>query len=487
MTTSHYHAALAALLLSATPALAQQQPDSLLTLQDAVALAQRQGLQARTAQSTLDAARWRDRAFAARLRPQLSIEGTAADLNRGINPITLPTGETRFVRQSQNQSQLGLGVTQALPWTGTELRVGSEVSRIDIFGTERDQIWRTTPFVVELRQEVFRPRTLAWQQREQTLQATIAERQYLEAREEVALATAEAFFDLYVAQLQLDNEINNAAVNDTLFTLNKGRYEVGKIGENDLLQSELALLRSRATLDGARLERDRAEAALRRVLGVGPSAPLALAPPRVAPLLEIDPEQAVAQALRNASTLETTELQVVRARRQANQARYGNRFGATVSASVGFNQTAGAFDAAYESLLSQQRMRVEVDMPLFNWGAGRADVQAARAEETRARNEMQLRRDQLEEDARFGARSLMQAQRMLEISTKADTVATRRFDVAKNRYVIGRIGIGELYIAQTEKDQALRQYVQALRGYWAAYYRLRRVTLYDFEAGVPIL
>ena len=486
MTLSNLRAVLAALCLAGTPALAQP-PAPPITLQEAVALAQRQGLQARVAQSALDAARWRDRAFGARLRPRLEFTGTAADLDRGINPITLPTGETRFIRQSQNQSRMGLAVTQAIPWSGTELEVGSQVSRIDLFGDERDRIWQTTPFVVQLRQEVFRPRTLAWQQREQVLGASIAERQYLEAREEVAAAAADAFFDLYAAQLALDNAVNNAAVNDTLYTLNTGRYEVGKIGENDLLQSELALLRMRAVLDGARLERDRAEAALRRVLGVGPSAPLAIAPPRPAPVLEIDPEQAVAQALRNASILEASELQVVQAKRRANQARLGNRFGATVTASVGFNQTAGAFDAAYESLLSKQRLVVGVDMPLYDWGAGGADVQAARADEARAASDMRLRREQLEEDARFGARQLMQAQRMLAISTKADTVATRRFDVAKNRYVIGRIGIGELYIAQTEKDQALAQYVQALRGYWSAYYRLRRVTLYDFEADAPIV
>jgi predicted negative regulator of RcsB-dependent stress response len=40
--------------------------------------------------------------------------------------------------------------------------------------------------------------------------------------------------------------------------------------------------------------------------------------------------------------------------------------------------------------------------------------------------------------------------------------------------------VSDLYIAQNEKDQALDAYVQALRSFWANYYRLRRVTLYDF-------
>ena len=52
-----------------------------------------------------------------------------------------------------------------------------------------------------------------------------------------------------------------------------------------------------------------------------------------------------------------------------------------------------------------------------------------------------------------------------------------------------QVAIGQvlrLDVAQTEKDQALAQFVQALRGYWEAYYRLRRLTLFDFETGQPI-
>jgi len=58
--------------------------------------------------------------------------------------------------------------------------------------------------------------------------------------------------------------------------------------------------------------------------------------------------------------------------------------------------------------------------------------------------------------------------------------------VALNRYVIGRIAIDNLYVAQAEKDGALAQFVQSLRGYWQAYYRLRRLTLFDFATGQPL-
>ena len=475
------------LTLPGSTAYPQTSAERVLTLEEAVALALDQGRSAENAERGFEAARWRDRAFGARLMPRLALNGNAADLDRGINAITLPTGETQFVRQSQNTSWVELGVIQPLPWTGGEISIGSRLTRIDHFGDDANtQSWQTTPLVIGFSQGLFRPRALAWDRREQDLAVTVAERQYLEAREDVAIATAAAYFDLYAAQVSVDNAIANAAVNDTLYTLNTGRYEVGKIGENDLLQSELALLRSRAALDGARLERDRTAATLRRLLRLPADAPIVAVAPATVPAFVIDTAIAVAQALRNVSVIPDGELQVLRSERQVSEARSSAGFRADIQASVGFNQTSPELSSAYESPLAKQQFRMQLEMPIVQWGGGRAAVEAARAEEARALGTAESRREAAEEEARFAALELTQAQRLLALAAKADTVAAKRFEVAKNRYVIGKIGINELYIAQNEKDQAVESYVRALRGFWAAHYRLRRLTLYDFTQGRPI-
>ena len=160
--------------------------------------------------------------------------------------------------------------------------------------------------------------------------------------------------------------------------------------------------------------------------------------------------------------------------------------GAMVSASVGFNQTAPEAGLAYQNLLQSQRLSVGVSIPLIQWGAHGADVQAAVSDQRRVDANSRATREQIAQDAHFGALQLTQAQHNVELSAKADTVAAKRFEVAYNRYVIGRIGIDNLYIAQNEKDQAVNQYLAALRGYWSAYYRLRQVTLYDFESRAVI-
>jgi outer membrane protein TolC len=463
--------------------LSAQEP---LTLQQAIEMAQRQGFPARAAQATRDAARYRDRAFYSRLLPQLSLGGILPSYNRSIIPVVQPDGSTLFQPQNQINSSLSATMSQKLPLTGGDLFVTSSLTRLARTGESDFRTWNSTPISFGLRQEVLRPNALAWDKREEPLRSELAERSYLEAREDIALTTSNLFFDLYSARVALANQTKNAAVNDTLYTLNKGRFEVGKIGENDLLQSELALLRARTSLDGARLEHDRAAAALRLALNLPIGAPLEIAVTPVVPEFEADTAKAVSEALRNRASMSDLALQDVQARRRVTEARLSNWLGASISASYGFNATAPERDLVYSNLLEARQFALSVSLPLWQWGAHHEGVEAAKADRERVSSVAQTTVQQVTQDAHFAALQLSQARRNLALSAKADTVAGKRFEVALNRYVIGRIALDNLFVAQAEKDQALTQFVLSLRGYWQAYYRLRRLTLYDFAAGAAI-
>lgn len=479
---SRARALLACVVLPLTPVAAQ----STFTLQQAIDRSQRESFGARAAESSRESARQRERGFNARLLPQVSLDGDLPVYNRSIIPVVQPNGSTDFKSQQQNQAAVNLRVAQRLPFTGGDLFVQSSLARLQTSGQQDLRNYNSTPFLIGLRQNLLRPNTLAWDSKEQALQGDAAERTFLEAREDLAIQTAGAFFEHYSARVSLANATMNAAVNDTLYTLNKGRYEVGKIGENDLLQSELALLRSRNSLSAARLDFDRTLAAMRLQLNLPAGAPLDLMVTSDIPNVKTDTTVAVERALRNRAQMTQQELQAVQAKRRVTEARLNDGLGATLQASVGYNQSASDFDLAYRDLRNAQRFSLAVSMPLVQWGARSANIQAARADESRVEANRRLNREVLIQDAHFAALQLDLARSQIDLAAKADTVANKRFEVAKNRYVIGRIQIDNLYIAQSEKDQAVQQYLQSLRGYWQAYYRLRRATLYDFVEGRDI-
>ena len=474
----------AAGILLVTPSVGATQQQ--VTLQQAITMAQQQGLQARAARASLESARHSEASFNARLLPQLSLQGNLPRYNRSIIPVIQPDGSTQFRPLTQTTTDLALTMTQQLPLTGGSLFVSSSLERFTVTGQQNVKTWSSTPVEFGLRQDIFRPNTARWNQRQQDAQIELSERLYLESMEEIAIQTAQAFFDVYSAQSGLNNAITNAAVNDTLFTLNKGRYEVGRIGENDLLQSELALLRARASVQAARLRYDRALAALRLALNLPNGSDIQVVVTNEVPTVVADTARAVAEALKNRAAVSDVELQDVTAKRRVVEARLAQGLGATVQASFGLNNSAPEAGLAYENLLQSRAFSLSVEMPLWQWGARSQAVQAARSDQERVTSNAEATMRQTSHEAHFAVLELEQAGTNLAITAKADTVAGKRFEVAYNRYVIGRIAIDNLYIAQSEKDQALNDFVQALRGYWVAYYNLRRATLYDFVTGQQI-
>ena len=486
MLSNRFFPAATAAIVCATAVAPLRAQERVVTLEQAIEAAIEQGAGGRAADAAYDAARHRSNAFSAALLPRLTLAGTTPAYNRSIIEVLQPDGTSLFRSQNLTNAALTATVSQPLPFTGGELFVSSSLSRLSVSGADEQLNWQSTPMLIGLRQPLFGPNLIAWDRRERVHVDESARRRYLEAREDIALTASERFFAVHAAEARLRNAVANVAVNDTLYRLNTGRYDIGSIGENDLLQSELALLRARADVDAARLGLERAYAELRLTMGLPAGTPVTIVIPDSTPEFEADTAIAVAHALRNASAMSETTLQQVRANRQVAIARRDNGFGATLQASYGFNAAAPEVEQAYRDLLEAERVTVSVEMPVWQWGAGRETVRAAEAEREGTEIEGRVTTDRIALEARFAALDLAQARRGLTLAATSDTVAQRRYDIAYNRYVIGRIAVDNLYLAQAEKDQARTAYVQALSRYWQAYYRLRRLTLYDFARGEPI-
>jgi outer membrane protein TolC len=104
--------------------------------------------------------------------------------------------------------------------------------------------------------------------------------------------------------------------------------------------------------------------------------------------------------------------------------------GTNLQASYGFNATGPEFNGAYRNLLEARQFILSVDVPLVQSGARREAIQAAEAEREQVANVNRANLEQAAQDAYFAARQLDQARRNLLLSTKADTVAGRWFEVA---------------------------------------------------------
>src|ERR671919_627762 len=135
--------AVVGIALAHAPALDAQAP---ITLEEAIALARERGPQARAAVAARDAARYRHRAFASGLLPQLSLAGTVPAYDRAIVKAPQPDGSTLFRPKQQTNADLSLRLSQRLPVTGGELFASSSLERLSVVGEDTiKKKWSSAP------------------------------------------------------------------------------------------------------------------------------------------------------------------------------------------------------------------------------------------------------------------------------------------------------------------------------------------------------
>jgi outer membrane protein TolC len=472
------------LALQSLPALrlhAQAQQPRVLTLDECLRVARVQSPAAKLAAKTYEIGYWNYRSFRAGLRPQVRLNADLPGFTRRITTNILDDGTQDFVSQDQAYSSLGLSLVQPIMPTGGQLFVTSGLARLDIFQNPYYMSWQSTPVSVGLRQPLVSYNTWRWSQKIQPVRYEQSQRRYMEALEDISIQATNAFFNLYIAEIRLANAEFNLSINDSIYQISNGRFKVGKIAENDLLQTELQLLGSRLDVEQQRVAIQSARQDLAILLGLPPETEFKLIPPLEIPIVVVSEEVALNQASMNRSDILDFEARLIQAQSDLAQTRSNNRFSADLNASYGLNQTGSSLTQAYTKPLSAQSFSVGIDIPLVQWGRAKANVAAAQAQAEQVSIQVEQDRRTLEWSVRNEVRQFtLQSQNMV-IASKADTIAQRRFEVARARYMIGKIDITNLQISQNEKDNARSSYMQTLRDYWVGYYRLRRATLFDFR------
>lgn len=472
------------LLLLATNLLAL---DNQLTLEECISYAKRNAPDSEIARARYTSRLENYRAFKAGFLPQLSLNGSVPGLVRDINQIVLDDGSLQFIEQSQLVSSSNLTLSQSIATTGTGIFLSSGLNRLDVFGNNEYTSWRAAPLNVSISQPIFGFISTRWDSKIEDLNYEKAREEYSVDMEAVARNIANLYFNCYIAEMELNNSKLNLAINDTLYMVSQGRFKVGKIAENDLLQSELALLNAQNTLENAEINFQESMEQLFIEIGFrGDYEDFELTPELSVESIEIDEDLAINQALENRPDLVDFEIRKLQAERTINRIERDNSFNATLSASYGLNQASPELENAYDNLLEQERLNLNFEIPLFQWGRADARLESALAEKDIVTQDIDRSKRVFAMNIKYQTLRFRQLQKQVDLSRKARDIAEKRFEVSKNRFNNNMIDMNSFFIAQNEKDNAVRSYVRTIRDYWVAYYNLRMMTLYDFKENKKI-
>ena len=465
------------------PATAQERTMEL-SLDETVKLAKLQSPDAQTARHSFRSAYWNYKYYRANYLPALSLTSDP-NLNRAINKVTLGNGTVKFVEQNMLSTDLTLNLTQNIPWTGGSLFVETAAQRMDIF-SDHTTAWQTSPINIGYRQSLFGYNSLKWDRRIEPVRYREAKKSYVETLELVATRATQKFFNLATAQSNYETATTNYANADTLYQYAQGRYNIGTITENEMLQLELNKLTEETNCMNARIEVENCMQELRSYLGIQEDLLIKVRIDNRVPDLHIDLDAALMLANENSPEIQNMLRRKVESESAVSRAKANAGLKADIYLRFGLTQTADKLKDAYRNPLDQQYVSLGITLPILDWGRGRGQVRVARSNRDLVYTQVEQDKTDFDLNVRKLVKQFnLQAQRV-NIAARTDHTAQRRAEVARKLYLLGKSSVLDLNVSITEKDTARRSYITALYNYWSLYYALRSITLYDFEKERPL-
>lgn len=464
----------------------QAQDVQMLSLDEVVALAKDKSTASLRAETNRERSYWQWRTFKSNYNPQLTLLGTLPDFSRRFETVQQDSGDFKVVPVFYDRSNVNLRLSQSVGLTGGQIFINSGLTRFSDFRRDRVE-YNGSPFYIGFRQPLFNYNPLLWDKRIEPLRYEESQKEFVEDMAEVSINATSLFFDLMLAQVSMDIALNNLANNDTIYKIAEGRYNLGKIAENELLQLQLNLMNSQQAVAQAQLDLETSTLRLKSYIGIPGSDKIELLLPEDIPEFEVDEAKALQEALKNRSDAVAFKRRELEAQASVAQARGDAGINANLFGSFGLTNRATTFYDVYNRPENQQEFQIGFEIPIMDWGRTKSRVRTAEANEKLIEYTVAQDRINFEEAVFTQVRLFKMLRNQIEVAKISSEIGQKSYDISKNRFLIGKISITDLNDALEKKDDARRRYIRALSDFWDAYFNLRRLTLYDFQANSLLL
>lgn len=430
---------------------------------------------------------WAYRTYKANRLPSLTMNLMPAQYYRYITQRYDSNKDMDVYREQQMFSAGGgLSLQQNFDLTGGTFYIDSDLEYMSNFGETKSTQFASVPFRIGYSQSLLGYNPFRWERRIEPLKFEKAKREFVYNTEVVAEEAVSYFFSLAMAQADYQLALENVASTDTLYSIGMQRYRIAAISRADLLTLQFDKVNARNTLENAQIALKRAMFALASYLNMNKDTQIELELPSRPEAMEIPVEEALAKAKANNPEYLQQRQNVLESEREVNRTRIESRFNASVNASVGFNQVAESLKHAYREPLQQDVVNISVSIPLIDWGVRKGRYNMAKNElnvVTIASRQEELK---LEEEVTMTVSDFNIQQGLIRSAEEALELAVMAYEQTRQRFIIGKADVNSLTLSLNRQQQAQKNYISALQNYWLNYYKIRKLTLHDFESGASL-
>jgi outer membrane protein len=456
-----------------------------LTLKEVVAMAKDNSIAAKQAVTTRETKYWQWRTFKSNYQPQLSLNGNLPGYSKTSTPVVQPDGTIIFQPIHYDNSSLTLNFSQSITATGATIYGQTQLQRFDDF--DRNSIlYNGVPYAIGFSQPLGQFNSLKWDKKIQPLLYNESRQAYIEAQEQISITVTGYFFDLLLAQVNLQTAEANLINTQKILKIANLKFDLGKVSKNEILQLQLEQLNAKKAVGTAKRDMEIATLNLRSDIGQEGDEKIVLQVPETISQMTVTADKVLAEAFSNRSDAIAFMRRIAEAKRDVALAHGQTGLTATLTANIGTSNSAKNIVGVYRSPQNQQLIELQFSIPVLDWGRSKAKIKTAEANQKFTEYSVEQDKQTFKQQIVTQVSLFNVMKDQLTLTAEADSIASEKYKIARERYVLGDLSITDLSIAFQENDQAKRDYVQSLRDFWSAYYQLRYLSLYDFEKNEKI-
>ncbi|KKB54429.1 hypothetical protein HMPREF1212_00142 [Parabacteroides sp. HGS0025] len=467
----------------------QAQPLTL-SLERTISLAADSSLEAFRTKNMYLAGYWQYRTYKADRLPSLTLNLTPAQYYRDITRRYDSQNDVDVYKKQQSFYASGnVEIKQNFDLLGGTFYLDSDLGYMRNFGNDDNPAnnqFTTVPIRLGYQQSLFGYNPFRWERKIEPLKYEKVKKELLYNIEQISEQATTYFFALAMAQAEYDLAKENVASTDTLYRTGQERHKIASINKAELLTLKLDAVNARNTLQNTEIALKRAMFSLASFLNFDKNTEIRLRLPGRPRDMQISVDEALVLARENNPKFLGLRQEIMEAEQQVDKTKKEAMFNASINASIGFNQVASKLKDAYRDPLQQDIVSVSVSIPLVDWGVrkGKHNIAKNNLNVT----QISARQEELtvEEDVIMTVGDFNIQQNLISSAEEALDLALMAYSETKQRFMIGKADINSLTLSLNRQQEAQRNYISALQNYWLSYFKIRKLTLHDFETGISL-
>lgn len=297
----------------------------------------------------------------------------------------------------------------------------------------------------------------------------------------------QGFYSLFQNQVSLDIDKEELANRQASFEIIKNKVDAGLVAREELYQAELDLTTSRSGMQNSEMQLQNALDQFKHLIGISLDEEISVDANISWQPVEVDLEKAVSHGLEKRMELRQHEISIETARYALTQTEALNEFRGGLTLTYGITGNDESFSDMFEKSTRTQRVNLQFDVPLWDWGERAARVNASRASIRKARVSAEIQRDKIIIGIREAWREFQNQISQIELARQGLRQAELTYDINMERYKNGDLTSMDLNLQQNQLSQKKIALVQAQINYRLSLLSLKIESLYDFEKRQSVL